>query len=551
MLTALHLGNFKAFADTQRIPIKPLTLIFGPNSSGKSSIIHGLLLAKEAIEHGTLDVHRTECGGDSVDLGGFRNFVHKHLLESTVCLSLASSRDPKTRCDAFSGGPLAEMTSFGLSAYVGFITDDIGRPEAGPFLTRYEGHIDGELAFRLSRRGPGPLALDLLNYKNQSIRRIVAGVVESQMLTEKEVTASDLEVVTKAIDGFIPQVTVLAEGLLPKMVDLGTELHEEAYGTPPAGGRGREFDLQDIAVKALPGILRALIIDTAEVLRSEMKSLTYLGPLRTYPARHFAFTQYNDPNWRAGGGAAWDKLRSDGEIRTAVNHWLSDPGRLDSPYELRVRPLYAIEPELWSNYFGPDEIFDLFEKLGFNPDGPDDFDEDEREARLYEFWEKSASALKDYESVSELVLLDRRANIPVSHCDVGVGVSQVLPVIVYAMAAIDSLVAIEQPELHLHPALQAELGDVFIEAALGERRNTFILETHSEHVIFRVLKRIRQTTQGKNDFTPGIRPDEVALLYVGRTPKGSVVQELRIDERGRLLDRCPGGFFEEDFEELF
>ena len=48
MLTALRLGNFKAFAATQRIAIQPLTLIFGANSSGKSSLLHGLLLVKEA-----------------------------------------------------------------------------------------------------------------------------------------------------------------------------------------------------------------------------------------------------------------------------------------------------------------------------------------------------------------------------------------------------------------------------------------------------------------------------------------------------------------------
>jgi AAA15 family ATPase/GTPase len=54
MLTALRLGNFKAFAATQRLPIRPLTLIFGANSSGKSSLIHGLLLARHAMETGEL-----------------------------------------------------------------------------------------------------------------------------------------------------------------------------------------------------------------------------------------------------------------------------------------------------------------------------------------------------------------------------------------------------------------------------------------------------------------------------------------------------------------
>lgn len=47
--TALHLGNFKAFGGAQRAPLRPLTIVFGPNSSGKSSIIHSLLFGHEAL----------------------------------------------------------------------------------------------------------------------------------------------------------------------------------------------------------------------------------------------------------------------------------------------------------------------------------------------------------------------------------------------------------------------------------------------------------------------------------------------------------------------
>jgi hypothetical protein len=65
LLTGLRLGNFKAFGETQNIPIKPLTLIFGANSAGKSSIIHGLLLACHATETGNLDVHKTRISGDT------------------------------------------------------------------------------------------------------------------------------------------------------------------------------------------------------------------------------------------------------------------------------------------------------------------------------------------------------------------------------------------------------------------------------------------------------------------------------------------------------
>ena len=87
-LTALNIAHFKAFADSQRIPIRPITLIFGANSAGKSSIIHALALAHHALETGDLDVQRTQIGGESIDLGGFRQYVHRHEREQRVELVL-------------------------------------------------------------------------------------------------------------------------------------------------------------------------------------------------------------------------------------------------------------------------------------------------------------------------------------------------------------------------------------------------------------------------------------------------------------------------------
>jgi len=139
-------------------------------------------------------------------------------------------------------------------------------------------------------------------------------------------------------------------------------------------------------------------------------------------------------------------------------------------------------------------------------------------------------------------LIDKRTSTVVTHRDVGIGISQVLPVLVMAYGSQGKLIAMEQPEVHLHPALQAELGDVFIEAALGERQNTFILETHSEHLILRLMRRIRE---GK------IHPDDVGVVFVQPLSRGSRFIELRIDEEGDFIDEWPGGFFEESFHEKF
>jgi hypothetical protein len=160
----------------------------------------------------------------------------------------------------------------------------------------------------------------------------------------------------------------------------------------------------------------------------------------------------------------------------------------------------------------------------------------------------------------EIHLRDKDKGTTVSLQDVGVGVSQVLPVIINAFGKQNEFIAIEQPEIHIHPALQAELGDLFIESALGENKNTFLLETHSEHLILRLLRRIRETAEGDMEDWPedlrkacpdGIRPEDVAVLYVEPGEEGAKVIELPITPDGDFSRPWPGGFFGERSKELF
>jgi predicted ATPase len=155
------------------------------------------------------------------------------------------------------------------------------------------------------------------------------------------------------------------------------------------------------------------------------------------------------------------------------------------------------------------------------------------------------------EKYDELVLLDLRSNTPVTHRDVGIGISQVLPVLVHAYADEGKIVAIEQPEIHLHPALQAELGDLFIESALGMRKNTFLIETHSEHLILRILHRVRKTTEGKLSAGEiAVHPEDVTVVFVEPTAKGSVIRHLPVTPDGDFAVPWPGGFFAERFQDL-
>ncbi|MBK7994109.1 MAG: DUF3696 domain-containing protein [Blastocatellia bacterium] len=78
------------------------------------------------------------------------------------------------------------------------------------------------------------------------------------------------------------------------------------------------------------------------------------------------------------------------------------------------------------------------------------------------------------------------------------------------------------------------------------------LETHSEHLILRLLRRIRETNDNElPPDAPALTPDKVSVIYVEQTAEGVKLTPLRIDETGEFIDRWPKGFFEERAEELF
>ena len=76
LVKSLSLKNFKGFSDEVRIELRPITLLFGANSAGKSSVLHALQYAREILERNNANADRTLQGGEAVDLGGFLNLVH-------------------------------------------------------------------------------------------------------------------------------------------------------------------------------------------------------------------------------------------------------------------------------------------------------------------------------------------------------------------------------------------------------------------------------------------------------------------------------------------
>ncbi|NQT71106.1 MAG: AAA family ATPase, partial [Desulfobacteraceae bacterium] len=495
MINSLYLGNFKAFAETQKIPIKPITLIFGANSAGKSSIIHSLALVHEALRTGELDLFRTDLGGSSVDLGGFRQYIHRRQanrrMDWRITLNTAKFQGRLRELLE----PVSEITA---GVTIGMPLDDMDQPLPGsePHVFSCELESDGKTLLRMSRRPAGHFALDLLPYKHPVLQRIITALLEGFTTTGK-ITEKDVEGLEAPISEIIANLRAPMGAFFPKgLKDHSGEDEGEAWQLSlfPVSKGYRQEDLAKALRFFLPRTLDELIRELNTELHSEINRLQYLGPLRSYPARHFAFAEHEDINWYAGGGYAWDVARRNHEVRSKVNTWLGDKEKLSTPYELSIRNLLTVD-DLDADY---DKIISALEE-NFTSNNEEAYGGDLFGYLYADVMKKIKEREENLSNVQELVLIDRRTDTQVSHRDVGIGVSQVLPVLVSAYASHEKIIAIEQPEIHLHPALQAELGDVFIESALGESQNKFIIETHSEHLILRLLKRIRQTTRNQNN----------------------------------------------------
>lgn len=232
-----------------------------------------------------------------------------------------------------------------------------------------------------------------------------------------------------------------------------------------------------------------------------LRLINYLGPLRSAPQRIYTRSSAGDSTTGVQGEYSANVLARDPDgVETEVNHWFS---QFDVLYDIHARKLDE------ASFAGE---FIVIELMPLDKEG---------------------------------VIVDE--DFAVTLADVGYGINQILPVIIEGIASQEgSILCVEQPEIHLHPRLQANIADLMIDTIADEpgKRKQWIVETHSELLITRIQRRIRE---GK------IKSEDVSVLYVDpddEHTEGSAIIPLRVDENGDFIDHWPHGFFDEAFNEL-
>lgn len=142
-------------------------------------------------------------------------------------------------------------------------------------------------------------------------------------------------------------------------------------------------------------------------------------------------------------------------------------------------------------------------------------------------------------------ILLSKDSVDVNIVDVGQGMNQALPLVVRAnVKRPESIIVLEQPELHLHPAAHGDLAELFAKSAKTNNQ-VFIIETHSENILLRLRKLVVE-----NDF--GFTKDDIIIYWVGEAEnisKGQQINEITISEDGVLSD-WPEGVFTENLNEI-
>ena len=139
--------------------------------------------------------------------------------------------------------------------------------------------------------------------------------------------------------------------------------------------------------------------------------------------------------------------------------------------------------------------------------------------------------------------------------NVGTGITQIAPILSWIFSKEKQLILIEQPEVHLHPGMQAVLMDAIIESIKAGQQ--VVIETHSETFLLRTLRRLKEGVFKKQSWEKlsflnqsEQAVNDIEVYYFEKQDDETKVRHLRIDNEGKLLDDWPGGFFEEGIREV-
>lgn len=444
MLTSLRIKNFKAWKDTGLVQLAPLTVIFGANSSGKSSLGHLLLALKQTVL--SVDRKRPLHLGDEnalIDLGTFAECLHNHDLKNDLSFELGWKIPGK------------QLEIRDPLSHTKFVGDEL-RLEVTLVADAKEQPRVNHLVYRLEQESTQILSVSYTRDEKNKL-----------------------------------------------------EIHSDQYRLVRNMGRGWPLDEPDkfyrISDQSRARFQNAdFLSDFALRTEAALSSVYYLGPLREHPKRIYSWS-----------GETPESVGQKGEFSIAAILAASVQDRKINRGPKKRQDRFDRFIAQWLKDLG------IISSFSVKP---------------------VAEGRKEYEVLVKVHPTSSEVKIT----DVGFGVSQVLPALVQAFyCPPDSTIWMEQPEIHLHPQVQAELADVLISATQarenGKERNIqLIVESHSEHFLNRLQRRIAEGS---------VSPKDVAIYFCRRADSVTELEPLRLNILGEI-ENWPDNFFGDEMADI-
>ncbi len=480
-ITTFGLRNFKAFHFLSDINICPLTVLVGSNNSGKSSILQSLALLKQTLISGSSNT-ALRFDGDLVRLDNFE----------TIISTCDVSRPLEYRFNLKS-----KMT--GRVARVYFPHLNVTRIDEQRDYT-----TNTDIKIKFSQGAENKVSADFSI--STSIPEIMEDDETIAIFSGANFDGRNLPKLPPLPDGSLPSnVRTYGEKFMPLGFAISSE-NIEIRGT----SSGLEVQAKDerkggaeVPIGFLPLDFIPAINHPVRILHNALKNrLEYMGPVRADPRPFYPVSQDSAVGSRGEGAIPY------------LLHHKNDPASYWSDAEGTIKRIPMLEA-----------LSHWLQKMKITTSLTID----------------SVPSIATTAKLPSVSAPEKTINL----AQVGFGISQILPVLLLGLKdPQNGILLYEQPEIHLHPRLQSELGDFFISIIRAGR--TVLLETHSDYLINRLRRRIAEDSTGQL-----AKMVSILFVHAGTNDNpSSYVEELHVNEDG-IIQNCPPDFFAETTDEAF
>lgn len=491
MILSLDLENFKGFKALKGLQFAPLTILCGTNSSGKSSVLQSMLTLKQTLES-VRENQQFLLNGRFTQLGTYKDLVNNHDIKKNVLINThiiytgSNTWFSVTLDKLFDLKNKIELHNNKFFCNFKYTLESGKKQKNNEILNSAS---IKQIEFCINTIGANNVVEEVFYFRCKKI---------SEYIYDYYMSSPEGDYIQGPFKKWINKKGVSfrqnsdIENMFP-MLNFTRKQYEDIEEDRRNGKKTKNIFINDLNY--------SLFYHIRNIPKNVFRNIRYIGPLREKPTRRYIYENEVSEIGAKGENAAY--IYQEEENKKIKNYYLlEDENFVMNKVETNLSTLTrkVLNSMNISNISSTTE--DSITKINLNS--------------------FPSSTTK------------------VSIADVGFGVSQVFPIVLEGLRMDrEDLLMLEQPEIHLHPNLQMQMADFFIGLALSGKN--LLIETHSDHIINRLVRRIVED----NDY---LLSDLIKIYFVKSTDEGPLFESIEINPEQGIVN-WPKDFFDQTASE--